>query len=69
MQAVKPIEFETDWYIIPNDKYQEFLQLISSWYDFQEGDIKYDIEEEIENKFGQYKTGGDLNLVQLYIEN
>lgn len=68
MIAVKPIEFETDWYIIPNELYDEFVELTNAWYDFQDSGFQNAIDEKLE-KFEQYKTGGDLNLVQLYIEN
>ena len=28
----------------------------------------FDLQEEFEDKFGKYRTGGDLNNVQLYIK-
>lgn len=45
------------WYVIPADMSGEFNRLC------EEEDY-----EEFEKKFGQYRTGGDLNLVQLWAE-
>lgn len=67
MKVIKAIEFETDWYLIPNELYEEFTKLTNAWYDFEGTDFQYEIEDKLE-KFEEYKTGGDLNLIQLYIE-
>ena len=61
LQKVKALIDESGhWYIIPLDKYQEFGQ------DEQNEDM---IDSGLfDNKWGKYRTGGDLNLVQLYAE-
>ena len=61
MKKVKAIQDESGhWYIIPNDKLKEFS------IDEQNEDM---IDSgEFDNKWGQYMTGGDLNLIQLYAE-
>lgn len=53
-----------DWFIIPNNLENKFHKYMndhsrtpSDWY-------KY--EEKFEEIFSQYRTGGDLNNVQLY---
>ena len=56
---VTAMENDGDWFIIPSHLYKEFYE--DSWN-----------EELIESggfddKWWKYKTGGDLNLVQLYI--
>lgn len=54
-----------DWYIIPN----ELLDSFNAY--FINGDMEndYELQDEFEEKFGKYRTGGDLNLKQLYIKN
>lgn len=47
------------WYVIPKSLEKDFYklqeQIDESW-------------EEFEEKFSQYMTGGDLNLIELYIK-
>ena len=46
------------WYVVPNELYDEFL------IDEQNEDM---IDSgEFDAKWGEYRTGGDLNLIQLY---
>lgn len=47
------------WYVIPSEMIDEFHRLL-------EGGEK--TEDEFIEKFSDYMTGGDLNLVQLYAE-
>lgn len=73
MTAVKATEFEGDWYLIPNREYDKFVSLTNQWYDLEYdydslSCAKSNIDIELE-KFEVYKTGGDLNLTQLYIKN
>lgn len=72
MKEVQAINFEGDWYIIPNREVEEFNKLIELWYsleyNYESFDCKKsDIDEKL-NRFEEYKTGGDLNLIQLYIK-
>lgn len=46
------------WYIIPNDKAKQFLKDLS-------GPRKI-ADEDFDEIYGKYRTGGDINLVQLY---
>ena len=48
------------WYVVPNE-------LVSEFFVDHENDDMTD-NGEFDNKYGQYRTGGDLNLVQLYKE-
>lgn len=61
MTAVKAIELDGDWFIIPNELYEEFNE--DSWNE--------DLIESggFDDKWWKYKTGGDLNLVQLYVKD
>ena len=52
-----------DWYVIPMSLKDSFLA-----YDEQALENDYDLQDEFEEKFGKYRTGGDLNNVQLYIK-
>ena len=45
------------WYLIPNELQNEFLEDLEN----------EDFEDEFSDKYGEYMSGGDLNLVQLYI--
>ena len=48
------------WYVIPNDLYDQFNR------DCENEDMAD--SGEFDDAYGQYRTGGDLNLVQLYAE-
>lgn len=52
---------EGHWYIIPSELLDKFHQLLNKGY---EGDDY----EEFSAVFDEYRTGGDLNLIQLYAE-
>lgn len=72
MKAVQVINFEGDWYIVPNREAKRFNELIELWYsleyDYESFSCKKsNIDGELD-RFEEYKTGGDLNLVQLYIK-
>ena len=59
LKKVKAITDESgDWYVIPNELFESFLE------DGQNEDFVD--SGEFDNKYGKYRTGGDLNLVQLY---
>ena len=48
------------WYIIPNDLYDRFIRDCEDQNMIDTG--------EFDDAYGQYRTGGDLNLVQLFAE-
>ncbi len=59
MEKVKAIQDESGhWYVIPNDLLDEFA-------DDEENESMVD-SGEFDKKWGKYRTGGCLNLVQLY---
>ena len=59
---VKPVKDDSGhWYVVPNDLYNQFL--IDS-----ENEDMCD-SGEFDEKYGEYRTVGDLNLVQLYLPN
>ncbi len=62
MKKVKAVKDDSShWFIIPNDLYENFLKDIDNEDMIDNG--------EFDNKYGKYRTGGDLNLIQLYIED
>lgn len=59
LKKVKATKDESGhWYVIPNDLYDEFDE------DGQNEDFVD--SGEFDNKYGNYRTGGDLNNIQLY---
>ena len=58
---VKVVNKTGEWYIVPEDFYKSFMDdyLVQV---FTPSFIDFDA------KWGKYKTGGDLNLVQLWAE-
>ena len=58
---VKVVNKTGEWYIVPEDFYKSFMDdyLVQV---FTPSLIDFDA------KWGKYKTGGDLNLVQLWAE-
>lgn len=61
---MEPIHAVTDdsghWYVIP-------LRLAGDFYEDSENEDFCD-SGEFDKKYGEYMTGGDLNLIQLYAE-
>lgn len=56
---VKAVEDESGhWYVIPNDFFEQFYKDAEDYELCESG--------EFDNKYGKYRTGGDLNLIQLY---
>lgn len=53
------------WYIIPNELEQRFRELLK---DISTHHSNYDLVIEFEEQFEKYRTGGGINLVQLYAE-
>lgn len=69
MTAVKALQDDCQhWYLIPNELVEGFdflSEKISNHYD--EDDFN-DLCSEFDARFGEYRTGGDLNRIQLYIK-
>lgn len=62
MIKVKAIQDDSgDWYVIPNELHEQFR--------LDEQDEDFVDSGKFDNKYGQFRTGGDLNLKQLYIED
>ena len=61
MTPVKAIQDDSGhWHIMPNSMVEDF---------YRDGHDEDFIDSgEFDNKYGQYRTGGDLNLLQLYAE-
>ena len=56
----KAINVDGDWYVIPNELHEQFCE------DAEDEEL---IESgEFSNKYSEYATGGDLNLIQLYVK-
>lgn len=61
MQKVKAVQDEScHWYVIPNSRLDEFY--------WDSEDEHMADSGEFDHKWGKYRTGGDLNLVQLYAD-
>lgn len=61
MQKVKAVKDESGhWYVIPAEREQEFDKDLED-----EGMLD---NGEFDNKWRKYRTGGDLNRIQLYAE-
>lgn len=61
LQKVSAVEDnDGHWYIIPYDLYNKFYEM--------EEKGEADEYEEFNSMFAHYRTGGDLNLIQLYAE-
>lgn len=61
MQKVKVTQDESGhWYILPNELYEEFGK-DGEDEDFVDGGL-------FDDKYGKYRTGGGINLVQLYAD-
>ena len=61
MEKVKAIQDESGhWYVIPNDLLDEFAE-------DEENESMVD-SGKFDEKWDKYRTGGDLNLVQLWAE-
>jgi hypothetical protein len=59
LQLVKAVEDDSGhWYVIPNRLLDEF---------YKDGENEEFVDSgDFDNKYGKYRTGGDLNLIQLY---
>ena len=61
MEKVKLVQDESDhWYIIPNNMLKDFLNDNENGAMIDSG--------EFDERWGKYRTGGDLNNIQLYAE-
>lgn len=61
LQKIVAIKDDSDhWYVIPADKEKEFYRDLAVEDLIDSG--------EFDNKWGKYRTGGDLNNVQLWAE-
>lgn len=62
MKTMRPVKVIQDddchWYVIPADMAQTFYELLEAGE--QDEYVKFN------DTFGEYRTGGDLNLIQLY---
>ena len=65
VKAVK--DDDGHWYVIPVDESEDFFNIMEKLINCDYDDME--LLDEFESKFGNYKTGGDLNLKQLYIKN
>lgn len=69
LQKVKAIEEDGDWYVLPEDIYDTFINDIATMNCLADtSDEWYEATAQFVNKYEEYRTGGDLNLIQLYAE-
>lgn len=54
-------DISSHWYVVPTEKIKEFYK------DEEKGE-ETDDWDEFEKKWGMYRTGGDINNIQLYAE-
>lgn len=67
MIPVKAIEFDGDWFVIPSMLRVDFEKMTDKFLS-EDYHNKYADMEKFEKIFGKYRTGGDLNNVQLYVK-
>jgi len=61
MEKVKVVKDQSGhWFVIPNELHEEFIKDEQNENMIDSG--KFD------DKYGKYRTSGDLNLIQLYSE-
>lgn len=63
----------SNWYVIPSELKEEFRKLDEGIFNaYHNVDIPeralIDLESKFTEKFSKYRTGGDLNNIQLYAE-
>jgi hypothetical protein len=67
MKAIRALEDgDGHWYLVPNELSSKFSEL-SNKID-EDGEDFFPALEEFEKLFNEFRTGGDLNNTQLYIE-
>ncbi len=52
-------------YIIPYELKDEFSEMVDNMTKVH-GEDMYELQDDFEKTFGQYATGGDINLIELY---
>jgi hypothetical protein len=68
LQTVKAAQDEAGhWYVIPNNLYDRFRELHNTAIDYN-SPYQEQAQTEFIDEFHKYRTGGDLNNVQLYAE-
>lgn len=55
------------WYLVPSELKKDFYILLDKA--STEDSLQYEAEKEFIDKFSKYMTGGDINNIQLYIED
>jgi hypothetical protein len=61
MEKVKAVKDDSGhWYVLPNEMIEDFFKDLNNEAMIDSG--KFD------DKYGKHRTGGDLNLIQLYAE-
>lgn len=58
IHPVKAVKEDGDWFVIPNELYEEFNEDLYNEELVDSGGF--------DDKWWKYKTGGDLNLIQLF---
>jgi len=67
LQKVKAMMDDAgNWYVIPNKMLHDFIILLDKVY--ESGFYDDDAAAEFEEKFGKYRTGGNVNNIQLYAD-
>lgn len=56
------------WYVIPSSIHDEFNRLHELASDYSVDEVQEQAEIEFHDIFGKYRTGGDLNNIQLYAD-
>ena len=61
MEPVKAVHDDSGhWYVIPDELWDAFYEDLE--------DEEMGVSGEFDDKYGKYRTGGDLNNIQLYAE-
>lgn len=63
MKRVKAVQDDScHWYVIPLEKSDRFYSLLDTFSLTED----YGMLNKFEDEFGKYRTGGDLNNIELY---
>ena len=55
------------WYVIPDELKDRFSKFMNDISNLDDDTVEYyDTVNKFEEEFGKYRTGGDLNNIQLY---
>ena len=69
VQPVKVLrDNDSHWYVIPTVKYERWIELVHMVSKASTEEQEQRVYDKFEEEFGKYRTGGDLNNIQLFAQ-